>query len=780
LPYYIGGEITERDQLFVTSPEDFSLRYNVDVRVRNEVEAIDRKKKSIRVKNLQTEEEYDEQYDVLILSPGADPIRPPISGIEHEGIFTLRNVPDTDNIAEYIEKHQPKRAIVIGAGFIGLEMAENLHRKGIFVTIVEMADQVMTVLDYEMAAQVHQHLKTKNVEFYLQDGVSSISKKNAFLEVTLNSGKTLDANLIILSIGVTPENKLAKAAGLELAERGGIVVNGYLQTSDPSIYALGDAIAFENPIIHKRLSTYLAGPANKQGRIIADNIVDGNRKKYKGAIATAIARVFDITVAATGLSEKILEREGISYVSSIIHSSSHAGYYPGATVMSLKIVFSPDDGKLYGAQIVGYHGVDKRIDCIAAILGKGGDIYDLQEFEHAYAPPYSSAKDPVNMAGFVAENILEGKMNIIKWNDLLQMDRKGIFFLDVRIEEEYQLGAIENAVNIPVDELRARMAEVPKDKKIVVYCAVGLRAYLAARILMQHNYTEVYNLSGGYTTYDFVTNKQSNEDIFGKESIGKDDAIYQVEAASQKKNENVKKVDARGLQCPGPIMKLKKEADLLAAEEMLEITVTDPGFRKDIAAWCNVTGNQLVSVDEHEGQIVAVIQKTAKSVQEVSSIQKGSSQGQTLVVFSDSLDRALASFVIANGAAATGKHVTMFFTFWGLTLLRKKKNGKVSKDFMGKMFGMMLPKGTGKVKLSKMNMWGVGTLLMKRRMRSKKVDSLDEMLRIAADNGIEMVACQMSMDVMGIKKEELYDFVKIGGVAAYLEKAHSANVNLFI
>lgn len=774
LPYYIGGTISERDKLFVTSPEHFKSRYNIDVRVKNEALSIDKEKKNVTIKDLISGKEYQENYDYLVLSPGADPVRPPIEGIDSEGIFTLRNVPDTDKIKEFIDNHKPKRAIVIGAGFIGLEMAENLYDKGIFVTIVEMADQVMTVLDYEMAATVHQHLKTKNVEFYLKDGVSSFTKKQDSIQVTLNSGRKLDADLIILSIGVSPENKLAKQAGLDLTERGGIIVDEYLRTSDKSIYALGDAIAFKNPIINKTLNTYLAGPANKQGRIVADNIIEGNVKKYKGAIATAIAKVFDVTVASTGLSEKILKNEGISYVSSITHSSSHAGYYPGATAMSIKIVFSKEDGKLYGAQIVGYNGVDKRIDSIAAILGSGGTIYDLQEFEHAYAPPYSSAKDPVNMAGFVAENILKKKTKIIRWKDLLSLNNKDIFLLDVRTEHENKLGTINGAVNIPIDDLRSRINEIPKSKKIVVFCAVGLRGYLASRILLQNNFNDVANLSGGYKTFQLATAKQSNEDIFEKEFIGKDDNIYQAESSSNKIE-----VNACGLQCPGPIIKLQEEVGKLKEDQELIITATDQGFSCDVEAWCKMTGNQLLSLENTKGKIIAKVKKKVSSKQPVQG-DIDTKNGQTMIVFNNDLDKALASFIIANGAASMGKKVTMFFTFWGLTILRKKKAAKVKKDFLGKMFGIMLPKGVKKLKLSKMNMLGMGTLMMKFRMKSKNVDSLERLIQLAVDSGIEMVACNMSMDVMGIKKEELYDFVTIGGVASYIEKTEHANSNLFI
>lgn len=778
LPYYIGDTITERENLFVMTPEGLEDRLGITVRVENEVVRINRDAKQIEVKDLNTGKTYTESYDKLVLSPGAEPLRPPIPGIESSKIFTLRNVPDTDKIKSFVTDNPIKRAVVVGAGFIGLEMAENLHHLGINVTIVEMLDQVMAPIDYEMAAEVHQHLKTKNVEFYLKDGVKSFNDSGKEINITLNSGRELVADIVILSIGVKPESSLAKNAGLELTDRSGIVVNEYLQTSDENIYAVGDAIAFENPILGIKMNTLLAGPANRQGRICADNIVKGNVRKYRGAINTAIAKVFDITVASTGAAEKHLKQFNIPHKSNIIHHGNHAGYYPGAIPMTIKLIFNPESGKVLGAQIVGYEGVDKRIDLIASVLSRGGTIYDLQEIEHAYAPPYSSAKDPVNIAGYAAENLMNGLVKNITWDEILESDKSDFYFLDVRTDEETSLGTIDGAVNIPLDNLRKRISEVPKDKKIIVFCSVGLRGYFAARILMQIGYEKVYNLSGGYKTYEHVNCNQSNEDIFSNDVIGKDDMLYHKVESTESSSEVNVNVDACGLQCPGPIMRLKKEMDNLSDGQRLEIKATDPGFRKDSASWCNMTGNKLISLSDEKGVLTALIEKQSvpNSNTQIGSLPKD----KTLVVFSDDFDRALASFVIANGAASTGKKVTMFFTFWGLNILKKRKSGRVKKDIFGKMFGMMLPKGTKDLSLSKMNMGGIGSKMMRFIMKRKKIDSLEAMLQSAADAGVEMIACQMSMDVMGVKKEELFDFVKIGGVAAYLEAADTANLNLFI
>lgn len=532
LPYYIGGTIHDRDNLFVQTPEKFYNTLHIDVRTCSEVVEINRESKTVKVKKRDEDREYSESYDKLVLSPGAMAVRPPIPGINSNGIFTLRNVPDTDEIKQFMEEKKPQRAIIVGAGFIGLEMAENLHDQGIFVTIVEMADQVMNILDYEMAAEVHQHLKTKNVEFYLNDGVDSFNEVDGKLEVKLNSGRRLPTDMVILSIGVRPENQLAKAAGLEIGKTNGIVVNKFMQTNDPDIYALGDVIEFENPLSGTTGIIPLAGPANKQGRIVADNIVFGNTKMYPGTIATGIAKVFDLTVASTGLPEKALKQLNIPYKTFILHATDHAGYYPGAIPMSIKIVFAPRTGRLLGAQIVGYQGVDKRIDLFATVIGMNGTIWDLQNIEHSYAPPYSSAKDPVNLAGFVAENIFDGKSCHIMWNEIVD-EKTGVgqtdtyTLLDVRTPEENAQGAIPGSLNIPNTELRERITELPSDKPIVVYCGVGLRGYLAERILRQNGFEDVYNLSGGYTTYSIAMQKQSNEDVFEGYYIGKDDHIYQ-------------------------------------------------------------------------------------------------------------------------------------------------------------------------------------------------------------------------------------------------------------
>lgn len=501
LPYYIGNVITDRNKLFVQTASAFNQRFNIDVRVQTEVLEVNAKAKTIKARNQKTDEEYTETYDKLVLSPGAEPIRPPLPGITNEGIFTLRNVNDTDYIKSYVSQKSVKKAVVIGGGFIGLEMAENLHDLGLEVSIIEMGNQILAPVDFPIAAIVQQHIRSKGVDLRLSTAVTGFDKVGDKLMVNLKSGDPIEADVVILSIGVKPDTKLAVGAGLKIGDARGIWVNEFLQTSNPDIYAVGDAIEFTNPITGQALITYLAGPANKQGRICANNIVLGNVQAYHGAINTAIVKVFDMTVATAGTAAKHLTTANIEHIVSTTHNGSHAGYYPGSKQMSIQIAFSPKTGQLYSAQIAGYDGVDKRIDILSSIIKRKSTIYELIEFEHAYAPPYSSAKDPVNMAGFVAENILLERLRIFYWNDLSKITDQDLL-IDVRRDDEFKNGKIANAVNIPVDELRARLGEIPKDKKLFIYCEAGLRGYLAQRILLQNGYNQVQNLSGGYQLWN--------------------------------------------------------------------------------------------------------------------------------------------------------------------------------------------------------------------------------------------------------------------------------------
>lgn len=500
LPYYIGNVIKNRDALFVQTATSFNQRFNIDVRVKTEVVSIDAENKVITAVNQVTNETYTESYDKLVLSPGADPVRPPLTGIGLEGIFTLRNVTDTDYIKSYVDNHKSGKAVVVGAGFIGLEMAENLVHLGLDVSIIEMGNQILAPVDFPIAAIAQQHIRSKGVDLRLNTSVAGFERKNNRLNVLLSNEDVIEADVVILSIGVRPDTRLAVKAGLQLGSAKGIFVNEYLQTSNPDIYAVGDAIEFTNPITHQSMNTYLAGPANKQGRICANNIVTGNTEKYNGAINTAIVKVFDITLATAGTVSKHLDAAKIPHIVSTTHSGSHAGYFPGSQQMHIQIAFSPNNGRLLSAQIAGYDGVDKRMEMLSSAIKRNSTIYELMEMEHAYAPPFSSAKDPVNIAGFVAENILKDKMTPFYWNQINQIDEDSIL-IDVRSKQEHLAGTIPNAINIPIDELRSNLNLIPKDKTIYVFCEVGQRGYLAQRILNQNGYNNVLNLSGGYSTW---------------------------------------------------------------------------------------------------------------------------------------------------------------------------------------------------------------------------------------------------------------------------------------
>lgn len=771
LPYYIGGIIGDRDKLLVQTPESFGTRFNIDVRVNSEVVAIDRTKKTVMVRTADGST-YEESYDKLLLSPGATPVRPPLPGIDTEGIYTLRNVADTDVIKARVKSGNIKRAVIVGGGFIGLEMAENLSHAGAEVAVVEMAPQVMGPVDFSMAQIVHAHLLEKGVRLYLETAVESFAKAGEAIEIKFSDGRTLVADMVILSIGVRPNTALASSAGIDLGPMRGIKVDEYLRTSDENIYAVGDAIEFTHPVVGGTWLNYLAGPANRQARIVADNMVLGDTVKYEGAIGTSVAKVFDMTVAATGLPAKRLKKDGIEYQTATIHPSSHAGYYPDALPMTIKVIFSPADGKLLGAQIVGYDGVDKRIDLMAQIIKSGGTVADLTRIEHAYAPPYSSAKDPVAMAGYVAGNILSGKMKPIYWRQVKDATPGEFVLIDVRTPMEYAAGALPGAINIPLDSMRGRLADIPKNRPVVVYCGVGLRGYLASNILRLNGFDDVRNLIGGIKTYRTAVSAIPAPEPFGNVgSAGRPHAEPSPARAIR--------IDACGLACPGPIMKLKEAMDTMSAGESLEITATDPGFARDAESWCKSTGNNFVSSEANGGKYRIVVERGAGSAAKQDNVQ-ASGRGKTFVLFSDDLDKALATFVLANGAAATGEKVTIFFTFWGLNAIKKTNKPKVRKDIFGRMFSMMLPSDSTSLKLSKMNMFGMGRRMMRYIMKNKNVSSLEELREAAAKSGVEFIACQMSMDVMGVSREELIDEVTVGGVATYMNRTEDANLNLFI
>ena len=503
LPYYIGRVIEERDSLFVSDIASIKSKYNIDIRNFSEVVKIDRENKNVLVRQ-KDGKEYNESYDVLLLSTGSTPFVPNMEGTDNENVFTLWTVPDTDKIHNFIQKNNPKHAVVAGGGFIGLEMAENLHELGIKVTLVEFANQVMPPLDKDMAKLVENHIEEKGINLKLNLGVSKII--NDGKTVVLTDGSIIDTEMTLLSIGVRPNTGFVKDAGIEVNQRGGVIVDEYMQTNDPNIYAIGDMIEVVNKVSNLKTMIPLAGPANKQGRAVAANILGLKSEKYEGSIGTSVAKVFDLTVANTGENEKSLQARGLvynkDYSYSLIHPLSHVSYYPGYTPMTLKLLFSLEDGKVYGAQIVGHDGVDKRIDTIATTIHFKGNVYDLTKLELAYAPPYNSAKDPVNMAGYVATNILEKLTDVISYEDYIK-NKDDYVLIDVREVIEFNDGNIKNAINIPLSTLRSKYKELDKSKKYVINCAVGIRGYIAERILKQAGY-DVKNMIGGYKTYQGI------------------------------------------------------------------------------------------------------------------------------------------------------------------------------------------------------------------------------------------------------------------------------------
>lgn len=784
LPYHLSGAIAEREQLLVSSAEAFNARYRVDVRTRTEAIAIDRVAKTLRLRNLATGEEYDEAYDRLLLSPGAEPIRPRLPGIDSPRIFGLRNIPDLDRVMAHLDTAKPRRAVVIGGGFIGIEVAENLHERGLFVTVVEGAAQILTPLDAEMAAIVHAHMREKQIELYLSAPVERFEDKADHTLVYLANGKRLQADLIVLAIGVRPETTLARAAGLALGTSGGIRVNEWLQTSDPAIYAVGDAIEVTQTISGKQVLIPLAGPANRQGRMAADNMLGGERAAYKGTLGTAILKAFDLAAGSTGLNEKQLQAAGIDYLSSITHGGSHASYYPGATALSLKLLYAPD-GRILGAQAVGAAGADKRIDVIATAIHGGLKVADLAELELAYAPPFSSAKDPVNIAGYVADNVLRGEQRLIHWQELSARPREAQL-IDVRTSAEFALGSIPGARHLELDSLREHLTELDPAQPVIVFCQIGLRGYLASRILQQAGFTDVRNLSGGYKTWAWAVEKQSNPDIFDYEDIKRRDvpevAVPQLSVSHTGQRHQL---NAVGLQCPGPILKTYKAMEALDIGDELEVLSSDAAFARDIRAWAAKTGHTLLEAASDKGLVRAVLKKSAPPAY---SACLAAAQGAaplreqtTLVVFSADLDKVMASLIIANGALAMGKPVALFFTFWGLNVLRRPDAPAPNKPFMDTMFGMMMPKGVSKLdSISKMNFAGLGAKLIRKVMRDKRVEEASQLLRNLQEGGAQMIACQMSMDVMGIRHEELIEGVEIGGVAAFLGEAHQSATTLFI
>ncbi|MDR2117223.1 MAG: CoA-disulfide reductase [Planctomycetaceae bacterium] len=781
LPYYIGGEITEKSALTLQTPQSFKSRYNVDVRVWHEVIAINRNDKTVSVKNLQSNEIYTESYDKLILSTGAKPIGS--DEFLSDYIFTIRNIPDTYRIKEFIEAKNPQKAVIVGGGYIGLEMAENLHRAGLEVVIVQRGEHVLTTLDYDMACDVHRHIESKGIRLLLNHEVKSFTEKDGQLNITLNRDGEIVTDMLVFAIGVQPDSSLAKEAGLNLTSRGAIVVTETMQTSDADIYAIGDAVSAVDYVTEQPVYIPLAGPANKQGRIVADQIC-GIDSRYSGTQGSAILRVFDMTVASTGINETVAKKNGLNYEKVFLWSTNHAGYYPGATNMSIKVLFERVTGRLLGAQITGYDGVDKRCDVLAAAIRGKMTAHDLARLELCYAPPYSSAKDPVNMAGFVIENILTDKVRFFHWHDVTDLQKAdNVTLLDVRTPVEFGNGHIDGFINVPVNELRGRLGELDKMKKIYVTCQVGVRGYTATRILVQNGF-DVYNLSGGYRLWRSIfgaKNKMQQQSqtqtIIRNENPSAQQSAHLFTQQNSLSGCKTIKIDACGLQCPAPIMKLSSAVNSANEGDVIEIKTTDSAFAGDVEGFCRSTGNTLLGMTSDRGIFVSKIKKGKHSDEE---LQQTDRHGKNFILFSGDFDKAIAVFIMANAAAALGRKVSIFFTFWGLNVIRKPEKVLVRKDFLSRIFGWMMPCGSKKLSLSKMNMGGLGIKLIRGIMKRKKVDSLEELILSARNLGVEFIACSMSMDVMGIQPEELLDGVRLGGAAAMLAFAEESDMSLFI
>ena len=766
LPYHIGGVIQNRESLLIQTPESLKARFNLDVRVNSEVVGVNGKDKKVKVKT-KNGEEYEENFDFLVLAPGAKSILPVVKGIENKKIFTLRNINDMDKIKAEIKNYNVKKATVVGGGYVGIETAENLKHLGIDTTLIEAVPHILASFDSEISNILEYELINNGINLLTSEKVIEFQEDKDEVIIKLESGKSVAADMVILSIGVNPDTKFLQNSGINLGERGHILVNEKLETNIDGIYALGDSIIVKNYITNQDVAIPLAGPANRQGRIVAGNIV-GRNEKYKGSLGTAIIKIFELTGASTGLNERSLKQLNIPYEKVYLHPNNHAAYYPGATAISIKALYNKENGQILGAQAVGISGVDKFIDVIATSIKFKATIDDLTELELAYAPPFLSAKSPANMLGFIGQNIEDNLLGQVFMEDLENYNEKETIILDVREELELISGKLNNSINIPLSELRKRYTELPKDKEIWTYCAVGLRGYIASRFLTQKGY-KVKNLAGGIKIEEKELIKTQEETFSNKEN-----SDYNVDKEDEY-------LDLSGLSCPGPLVKIKEKIDKLQGSEKLKVKVSDPGFYNDIQAWSKVTKNSLLSLDKKDGLTYATLQKGQASkvvVKEQENVIIEDNSNMTMVVFSGDLDKAIAAFIIANGALTMGKKVTMFFTFWGLSILKKKNLAK--KSFIEKMFAMMLPKNSQDLPVSKMNFFGIGAKMIRSVMKKKNIMSLEELMKKAKDLGANITACTMSMDVMGISKEELIDGINYGGVGQYLGETEKSNNNLFI
>ena len=737
LPYHVGGVIAARARLSVMPPAKFASWFNVDVRTNCEATAIDRAKKEVEIRTADGASRL--AYDKLLIATGATPVGAAYTDATHPHVAHLWTLADMDRVMAKLGA--AKRVLVVGAGFVGLELAENLRHRGLAVTVVQRGGHVLPTMDAEMAEPLADELRGAGIDLRFGRVVSDFVEKPDGVEAVLDDGTRLAVDLAVVSTGVRPRAELAKSAGLEIGPRGHIVVDEGLHTSDPDIFAAGDVIEVRDPVFGGKTAIALAGPANKQGRIAADNMA-GGASVYRGTFGANVVKVGELTAAGVGWTEARLKAENRDYRKIYIHPSSGAGYYPGVARLNMKLLFGAD-GTIYGAQIVGAKGVDKRIDTIAEAMRVKLKAPQLGELELAYAPPYSSAKDPVNFLGFVAENVLTGKSDVVA-PDTIPADAQVI---DVREPSEHEMGAVPSAINIPLGSLRARLNELDRAKTYVTCCAVGLRGYLAERILKQNGF-KAYNLSGGWATWRLFRQPSST-------------------------------LDLRQLPCPGPVVQLKA-AFSKAADGAAFKVLADAAFEGDLRRWCAANGCTASGLAKHGGELEAMLVKGGPQPS-TSTSSRPAEHSAAIVLFSNDLDKALAAMILANGLAASGAKVGIFFTFWGLSVLRKNPAPALRRSLVSRMFGWMLPKGAEKLALSKMNMLGLGTAMMKDVMRKQNIMTLPSLIKSAKAAGVSFIACDMAMGVMGLTREDLIDEVdEVAGVAAFAELAKRSANTLFI
>lgn len=765
LPYYLGRVIPERENLLVMSPEKFSSWLNVDVRIRHEVTAIDRANHQVVCQTPEGEKRF--AYDKLLIASGAVP-----QGGNHQSsrVLPLWTIQQMDQLEQQLT--QARHVVVVGAGFVGLEVAENLRKRQIKVTLIQRGSHPLPTMDQEMTGQLVDALADEQIHFLADTVVEAYADQENGVALKLSGGQTLQADLVIESIGVRPNSILAQNAGLNCGPRGHISVNSQLQTSDPDIYAAGDVVEVTDPVFGGNIAIPLAGPAARQGRIAAANLLGGSLS-YPGSIGTNVVKVGYLTAGGVGYTESRLQALGKAYRKIYLHPASNASYYPGGGRLTMKLLFG-HDGQIYGAQIVGAKGVDKRIDTIAQAMQNKLTAPELGTLELAYAPPYSSAKDPVNFAGFIAENVLAGLSDPV-YPDAIPEDAQ---VLDVREEAEHQLGAIPGAVNIPLGALRGRLQELDRNKLIVCCCQVGLRGYLAERVLKQ-NHFRAANLSGGYLTWKMFHHQPKTViEPAEKPSAADGTAVSAVPSGT------AIPLDVRTLACPGPVMRLKKAMDNAAPGTAVHLLAAAT-FENDLRNWARGAGCVVQNFVRNGEELSAEVIKGNGDNDTAAGTAVAGQRGRmphsvAIVLFSNDLDKALAAMILANGLAAAGAKVGIFFTFWGLSVLRKNPSPAVQKNLISKMFGFMLPRGAKKLALSKMHMMGMGTEMMKNVMKSKHVLSLPELMESARQSGVRFIACDMAMDLMGITREELIEVDEIAGVATYAELARNSNNTLFI